>query len=72
MTLSPAAADQLAPLIPRGLPLRFTYHGTPREGVLETVGEGPAGAFLLVRHPGGDYKSYSLAKLTGLEAKRAA
>ena len=68
MTLSPAAARQLAPLIPRGLKLRFQYHGTPREGVLETVGEGPAGAFLLVRHPDGAFKSYSLAKLTGLAA----
>ena len=68
MTLSQHAFSQLAPLIPRGLPLRFTYHGTAREGVLETVGEGPAGAFLLVRHPDGKHKSYSLAKLTGLAA----
>ena len=72
MTLSPHAAGQLAPLIPRGLPLRFTYHGAAREGVLESVGEGPAGAFLLVRHPGGEYKSYSMTKMTGLEARRAA
>ena len=68
MTLSPAAARQLVPLIPTGLRLRFEYHGTPREGVLESVGEGPAGAFLLVRHGDGAYKSYSLAKLSGLAA----
>ena len=72
MTLSPHAAGRLAPLIPRGLPLRFTYHGTAREGVSESVGEGPAGAFLLVRHPGEEHKSFSMVELTGLEARRAA
>ena len=67
MRLSRDAALQLTPLVPTG-ELRFDYHGTPRAGVLETLGEGPAGAFLLIRHPDGTRKSYSLKKMTGLRA----
>ena len=66
MRLTRPATLQLSALAPFGAGLRFTYHGTPREGTLETLGEGPAGAFLLVRHPDGTHKSYSLAKVTDL------
>ena len=67
MRLTRHAALQLTPLVPTG-ELRFEYHGTPRSGVLETLGEGPAGAFLLIRHADGSCKSYSLAKMRGLRA----
>ena len=67
MRLSHNALCQLTPLVPTG-DLCFDYHGAPRRGRLETLGEGPGGAFLLIRHPDGTYKSYSLAKMTGLRA----
>ncbi|MFH5804489.1 hypothetical protein [Alienimonas sp. DA493] len=67
MRLSRNALCQLTPLVPTG-DLCFDYHGVPRRGRLETLGEGPGGAFLLIRHPDGSYKSYSLAKMTGLRA----
>ena len=66
MRLSRAAALQLSPLAPAAL--AFEYHGTAREGLLETIGEGPGGAFLLIRHADGSCKSYSLAKMSGLRA----
>ena len=67
MRLSRDAVCQLMPLVSAG-ELAFEYHGTPRRGRLETLGEGPGGAFVLVRHPDGTHKSYSLAKMTGLHA----
>ena len=67
MRLTHDAVCQLTPLVPTG-DLTFEYHGTPRRGRLETLGEGPAGAFLLIRHPDGACKSYSLSKMTGLRA----
>ncbi|NNJ26651.1 hypothetical protein [Alienimonas chondri] len=70
MRLTHAALCQLTPLVPTG-DLCFEYHGTPRRGRLETLGEGPAGAFLLIRHPDGSCKSYSLAKMTGLREAEA-
>ena len=70
MRLTRNAVCQLTPLVPTG-DLRFEYHGTPRVGRLETLGEGPNGAFLLIRHPDGSCKSYSLAKMTGLRAAGA-
>lgn len=67
MRLTRDAVCQLTPLVPTG-DLCFDYHGVPRRGRLETLGEGPGGAFLLIRHADGSYKSYSLAKMIGLRA----
>ncbi len=67
MRLTRDAVCQLTPLAPTG-DLCFDYHGVPRRGRLETLGEGPAGAFLLIRHADDTCKSYSLAKMTGLRA----
>ncbi|MEM9702544.1 MAG: hypothetical protein AAF907_08880 [Planctomycetota bacterium] len=75
MRLTRSSVSQLAslptPLAPTG-DLCFEYHGRSRCGRLETLGEGPAGAFLLIRHPDGARKSYSLAKMTGLRTAETA
>ncbi|HEX6986379.1 MAG TPA: hypothetical protein VF170_13435, partial [Planctomycetaceae bacterium] len=70
MRLSREAWRQLRPLFAAGTGLEFDYHGRHRFGVLDTVGEGPQGAFFTLRHPDGAYKSYSLAKVENLRVGR--
>jgi len=66
MRLSREAWKQLEPLFAGGTGLEFEYHGRPRTGVLDSMGEGPRGAFVTLRHADGGYKSYSLAKVSNL------
>jgi hypothetical protein len=66
MRFSHDAWQQLRPLFATGTVLEFDYHGQRRTGELDTIGEGPQGAFLTIRHPDGVFKSYSLAKISGL------
>lgn len=70
MKLSRNALRQLRPLFAAGTGLEFDYHGRHRVGVLDTVGEGPHGAFVTLRQPDGEYKSYSLAKVENLRVGR--
>ena len=66
MRLSRNACRQLRPLFAVGTNVEFDYHGRHRSGVLDTIGEGPQGAFLTLRHENGEYKSYSIAKIENL------
>ena len=70
MRLSREAWRQLKPLFAAGTGLEFDYHGLHRVGILDTVGEGPRGAFFTLRQPDGEYKSYSLAKVENLQVGR--
>ncbi len=70
MRFSREAWRQLKPLFAAGTGLEFDYHGRHRVGILDTVGEGPRGAFFTLRQPDGDYKSYSLDKVENLEVGR--
>lgn len=66
MRLTHGAWQQFRPLFPVGASVEFDYHGRRRFGQVDTIGEGPQGAFLTIRHPDGVFKSYSLAKVTDL------
>ncbi|MBA3315061.1 MAG: hypothetical protein H0T47_17450 [Planctomycetaceae bacterium] len=66
MRLSHEAWRQLRPFFTIGTGVEFDYHGRHRVGSLETIGEGPQGAFFTIRHADGVFKSYSLAKVEGL------
>lgn len=66
MRLSHEAWLQLRPLFRTGAAVEFDYHGRHRAGTLETVGEGPGGAFFTLRHADGSFKSYSLYKVENL------
>ncbi len=66
------AWQQLRPLFPVGASVEFDYHGQHRVGHVDTIGEGPQGAFLTIRHPDGVFKSYSLAKVESLRIASAA
>jgi len=70
MRLSREAWRQIRPLFAAGTGLEFDYHGRHRVGILDTVGEGPRGAFFTLRQPDGKYKSYSLAKVENLQVGR--
>lgn len=70
MRVSRDAWRQLRPLFAAGTGLEFDYHGRHRVGILDTVGEGPQGAFFTLRQPDGEYKSYSLAKVENLRVGR--
>src|SRR5690606_23117517 len=50
MRLSRSAWRQIQPLFAAGTTVEFDYHGRHRSGVVDTIGEGPQGAFLTVRH----------------------
>jgi len=66
MRLSRSAWRQIQPLFAAGTTVEFDYHGRHRSGVVDTIGEGPQGAFLTVRHADGEFKSYSLPKIKNL------
>lgn len=66
MRLSREAWRQLQPLFGTGLTVEFDYSGRQRRGTIETIGEGPGGAFLTVRLETGEYKSFSLPKIRNL------
>ena len=72
MRLSRNAWQQLRPLFRTGAPIEFDYHGRHRAGTVDTIGEGPAGAFLTVRLETGAFKSFSLAKIEGLRIRELA
>ena len=67
MRLSHTAWEQLRPLFRTGTALEFDYHGRHRFGRLDTVGEGPQGAFFTVRLSDGTFKNFSLEKVENLQ-----
>ena len=72
MRLSREAWRQLRPLFGSGMLVEFDYHGRRRVGRVETIGEGPRGAFLTLRLENGEYKSFSLPKVERLRLLEAA
>lgn len=66
MRLSRKAWQQLKPLFRTGVAVEFDYRGKHRIGTIDTIGEGPGGAFMTLRLENGDYKSFSLAKIDDL------
>jgi hypothetical protein len=66
MRFTQEAWQQLRPLFSDRASVEFDYHGQHRVGQIDTVGEGPQGAFLTIRHRDGVFKSYSLAKVKDL------
>ena len=72
MRLSRKAWVQLRPLFGSGMLVEFDYHGRHRSGKIETIGEGPGGAFLTLRLENGEYKSFSLPKVERLRVLEAA
>lgn len=66
MKLSREAWRQLEPLFATGSRLTFDYHGQCRTGTIDSLGEGPRGAFVTLRHGDGSCKSYSLMKVSNL------
>ena len=71
MRLFREAWRQLLPLFRRGTEVEFDYHGRHRDGAIDTVGEGPNGAFFTLRQPEGEFKSFSLAKVRNLRVLEA-
>ena len=67
MRFSREAWRQLRPLFRTGVAVEFDYNGRHRAGTIDTVGEGPAGASMILKLENGDYKSFSLAKVDNLE-----
>ena len=72
MRFSREAWRQLRPLFRTEVAVEFDYHGRHRTGTIDTVGEGPAGAFMTLRLENGDYKSFSLAKIDNLQVMQVA
>lgn len=66
MRLTHDAWQQLLPLFRTGSEIEFDYHNRHRTGTIDTVGEGPHGAFLTLRLPNGEFKNFSLAKIRNL------
>lgn len=72
MRLSRDAWIQLRPLFGSGMLVEFDYIGRRRMGRVETIGEGPGGAFLTLRLENGEFKSFSLPKIERLRVLEAA
>jgi hypothetical protein len=69
MRLTRDAWEQLRPLFRTGTALEFDYNSRHRFGRLDTVGEGPNGAFLTLKFPDGSYKNFSLSKVENLTVR---
>ncbi len=58
--------------LPVGKTLKFSYPsqlGCPKQrvGQIENAGTGPNGAFVTLRHQNGEFKTFSLKKITDLQ-----
>lgn len=71
MRLSREAWQQIEPIFAGRLDVEFDYRGRHRIGFVDSIGEGPAGAFLTLCHPDGVFKSYSLSKIENLRVGKA-